>query len=157
MEPIRLKDKTEERHTSLMWSDLDKVWSILTPRYLRDFWKKMSESRILMEPQSTCWTREAVPTVKTFILSALSMSLLLSIQHEIALIQSWITNLIHSKSSTKQLLDNSVSSAYLWNEQLCWLITSERGWEQRVNKKLAPVQSSAGLRTEEDSDQKRNR
>ena len=129
MKPIRLKDKHEERHTSLMWSNIDKVWSILTPRYLTDFWSEMSVSRILMASQSNCSTWEAVPTIKTSVLSALSMSLLLSIQHEIALIHSWMDNLAHSKSSTKQLLDNSVSSAYLWNEQLCWLITSERGWE----------------------------
>ena len=119
MEPIRLKDKYEERHTSLMWSDIDNVWSILTPKYLTDFWSEMSVSRILMASQSNCSTREAVPTIKTSVLSALSMSLLRSIQHEIALIHSWMDNLAHSKSSTNQLLDNSVSSAYLWNEQLC--------------------------------------
>ena len=44
MELIRLKDKNEERHKSLMWSEIhvDKVWSILTPRYLTDFWNEMS-------------------------------------------------------------------------------------------------------------------
>ena len=86
-----------------MWSDIDKVWSILTPKYLTDFWSEMSVSKILMAS-----TREAVPTIKTSVLSALSMSLLLSIQHEIALIHSWMDNLAHSKSSTKQLLDNSI-------------------------------------------------
>ena len=45
MEPIRLKDKNEERHTSLMWSDINKVRSILTLRYLTDFWSKMSVSK----------------------------------------------------------------------------------------------------------------
>ena len=34
---MRLKDKNEEPHTSTMWSDIDKVWFILTPRYLTDF------------------------------------------------------------------------------------------------------------------------
>ena len=60
MEPIRLKDKNEERHTSLMWLDIDKVWSILMPRYLTDFWNEMSESRILMVPQSNCSMRKGL-------------------------------------------------------------------------------------------------
>ena len=122
----KIKMRSDIHH----WCDqIDKVWSILTPRYLTNFWSEMSVSRILMASQSNCSTREAVPTIKTSVLSALSMSLLLSIQHKIALIHSWMDDLAHSKSSTKQLLHNSVLSAYLWNKQLCWLMTSERGWE----------------------------
>ena len=134
IQPIRLNDRNDERQTSLMWLDMDSVWSNLTPRYLTDSCILISEFKIVKELLATCFTREAVPTIITSVLSVFSINSLLSIQHNMSLIHFWIAILVNSNFSGGPLWNTTVSSAYLWKEQLCRLMTSERDWEYNVNK-----------------------
>ena len=117
-----------------MRSDMDKVWSRWTPRYLTEFWKKMSESKIRIESLSMWLNREAVPTIIASGLSVFNISLLLSIQCEIAQIHSWTDVIVEPISSGAPDCDIWVSSTYLWKEQLCLWITSESDFEYSVNK-----------------------
>ena len=125
---------TNGKHHWCDWMDMDSVWSNLTPRYLTDSCILISEFKIVMELPATCFTREAVPTIITSVLSVFSINLLLSIQHKMSLIHFWIVILVNSNFSGGPLWNTMVSSAYLWKEQLCRLMTSERDWEYNVNK-----------------------
>ena len=114
IQPIRLKDRNDERQTALMmWLDMDSVWSNLTPRYLTDSCILISEFKIVMELPATSFTREAVPTIITSLLSVFSINLLLSTQHKMSLIHFWIAILVNSNFSGDPLWNTMSSSAYL--------------------------------------------
>ena len=95
-----------------MCSDMDKDEH---QDILKEVWKMVSESKIWIESLSIWLIREAVPTDIASVLSVFSLSLLLSIQCEIAQIHSWTDVLVDPMSSGAPDCDIWVSSAYLWN------------------------------------------
>ena len=74
-------------------TNMVKVGSSLTLRYLIDFWKEMEESKIWIVYMSTWFIRDAVPIVNISVLSLFNINLLLSIHPMTALIQFWTHSL----------------------------------------------------------------
>ena len=133
---MRLSSINDVWQVLLIWSCIDSVRSILTPRYFTAFLKTMSLPPMLADSQFTSLRFEDVPTGITSVLSVLSFNLLLFIQRRTSSIHDWILDCADKNSWGGALFESSVSSAYLWKLQSCERMTSDRGWEYSVNRIL---------------------
>ena len=82
--------RTEARQTLLIWSCMERVWSILTQRYFTEVSKGILLPPMFAELQSTRLRRDKVLAALTSVLSVFSMSLLLFIQDSTASTRVWM-------------------------------------------------------------------
>ena len=77
MDARRLNSRKEARQTLFIRSCMERVWSILTPRYFTDVLKGISLPPMFAKSQSTRLRQDKMPTAVTSVLSVFNTSLLL--------------------------------------------------------------------------------
>ena len=108
-----LNSRKEARQTLLIWSCMERVWSILTPRYFTEVLRGILLPLMFAKLQSIPLRWDEVPTAITSVLSLFNISLLLLIQDKMSSIHVWMP--VCTEPNSSEGLDTQLHSSSLFN------------------------------------------